>query len=46
MVVDDLLYAASYGTVDEKLLPMFELDGGAGCARLLAGPYREQAPQI
>lgn len=32
-----------YGTVDEKLLPVFELEAGAGQARLLAGPYHGQA---
>mmetsp|Transcript_55064 Transcript_55064/g.103207 ORF Transcript_55064/g.103207 Transcript_55064/m.103207 type:complete len:330 (-) Transcript_55064:349-1338(-) len=31
-----------YGTVNEGLLPVFELEDGAGSARLLAGPYREQ----
>mmetsp|Transcript_110895 Transcript_110895/g.155664 ORF Transcript_110895/g.155664 Transcript_110895/m.155664 type:complete len:328 (-) Transcript_110895:194-1177(-) len=32
-----------YGTVDERLLPVFELEEGAGQARLLAGPYHGQA---
>ena len=31
-----------YGTVKPELLTEFDLSGGAGRARLLAGPYADQ----